>query len=377
MPNQFCFSFRGLNFLFLAAFALVTAGAFAQEEITTLPPKKGATAEKADSGNKTKSSKKKKAKAEAQAAEEAPKIVVDEQPDTTPAEPAPAKDQMLKFSTETGTDLKEIREPMKFKAPGVDTGQTLAGPSAPKMEIAEDAPFKAYLGYPKQNATVLVDFANFAAKWSNGTQDINFTSPTLGYGVQYKFQANPMFSMDITWVHYSVTAQATTIGSSYIVYESTKSFDPILVSTEYCLISALTFYQQFCPGLVIGKDAYPILEYSGDTSHLAMSKVEDVVVGPRIGYQTPIRESMLFRMNLGYNFGTGVGNSGALTSKSNSTLYLDAGANWAFMQNQSLALGFDYRIRTANLAGRVGSNDFTWTTKSSIIGGRLAYTYSF
>jgi hypothetical protein len=132
---------------------------------------------------------------------------------------------------------------------------------------------------------------------------------------------------------------------------------------------------QYCPGFLVGNDAYPILAFT-DSSHLKMSNVQDIVVGLNFRVQFPISDRFIIHLTPGYNMGTGIGNSGTLTSKNNSTAYGLLGARYEFNVHHALGIDGDMALRNAKLKGKVGNNDDTWTTMSTEVGGRVTYTFT-
>ncbi len=285
-------------------------------------------------------------------------------------------DDTLKFMTdEVAPAAAADQKQLKF-----NTGTTVPADDEKAnsfSEEASDSVFKVYLGYPKHQVTVDLIPQQIYSKWSFSGQDFNFTSGSLAYGLGYRLVIDPTLSISLAGHMQSVGVAGSTIGSTFVVQDSDVTLTTIFANAEYCFIGSTSFYRQFCGALVIGRDAYPILGFSGSTSQLAMSKVEDLVIGPRLAIQIPIKTMARLRSELGYNFGNGIGNSGALTSKSNSSLTFNIGAFWTPAEHSELGLTGEYNMRQAKLSGQVGTNTVDWDTTSSSLMGRFSYTYTF
>lgn len=283
----------------------------------------------------------------------------------------------LRFKTDGESESKETRAPMKFKALGSEEGKDVViGTSSPEeLKNVDDDVFKINIGYPKHRAGLFVAPQDFSAKWSYNSQDFNFDLTLVQYGFNYTFIATPLLQFELEYTRYSASIDAATV-SPFSVIDSEKNYDSLFVNTRFCFVRESSFLKRLCPAFVVGKDAYPILGFV-DSVRLQMDRVNDVVFGGLVTYQQPITAWVSLDTTLGYNMGTGVGNSGQLTSKSNSSLYLTMAADWSFKENHSANLGLSYLSRTAELEGKIGSNKIKWETESSQLGLKAAYNYTF
>lgn len=283
--------------------------------------------------------------------------------------------ETLKFNTDTDTAPANTdrHQTMQFK----DSGDAPLGSPRPEYaeSVPEETPFKSFIGYPKHQLGAYVKPMSLASNWTYQSNTYNFTSAATGLGLTYRLQVTPLWNMEIDYVHYSMTLDAATV-TPYKFLSSDVKFDDYSIKGSYCFVGKATFYRQLCPGLIIGNEGYPILNFA-TSSNLVMSKIQDFIVGVHLTYQEPFSDNFLFKVIAGYNYGTGLGNSGYLTSKSNSSYYADGGAEWTVTEHNSI-LGFaEFRARSANVNGVKGTVNDTWTTTSSLLGFKLGYMRTF
>jgi hypothetical protein len=112
---------------------------------------------------------------------------------------------------------------------------------------------------------------------------------------------------------------------------------------------------------------------------MALAKVQDLIIGANFTGQFPFTDMFLFKAIVGYNYGTGAGNSGVMTSKTNSSYYITGQTDWYVGQSKKhdIILGLDFKGRTASISGKVGAVEDTWDTKSTMFGFRGGYAYTF
>ena len=288
--------------------------------------------------------------------------------------PAAASGESLKFNTETSNPpSSDTRPPMQFSDPGA----TPLGEKAPVFAatIPEDEPYKAYLGFPKNRVGAFLAFKSLSSLWNYNGRDYNFPNSPLAYGINYAFLITPTWSVGVDYSRYTLKLNAANI-LPYRFNASTASYDEYYFKVRYCVVSHSSFYRQFCPGIDIGNDSYPIVKFEG-ANDLYLSKVQDIIIGLNLNWQIPINDSWGFKANAGYNYGTGMGNTGALTSKNNNSLVAGAGVEYQFPRLHSVSASIDYKSRSAKIKGVIGNNTDTWTTKSSDIGVKVGYNITW
>jgi len=258
-----------------------------------------------------------------------------------------------------------------------DPGATPLGEKAPVFAatIPEDEPYKAYLGFPKNRVGAFLAFKSLSSLWNYNGRDYNFPNSPLAYGINYAFLITPTWSVGVDYSRYTLKLNAANI-LPYRFNASTASYDEYYFKVRYCVVSHSSFYRQFCPGIDIGNDSYPIVKFEG-ANDLYLSKVQDIIIGLNLNWQIPINDSWGFKANAGYNYGTGMGNTGALTSKNNNSLVAGAGVEYQFPRLHSVSASIDYKSRSAKIKGVIGNNTDTWTTKSSDIGVKVGYNITW
>lgn len=289
----------------------------------------------------------------------------------------PVDHKTLKFSTGTEAGSAEMRESIKFKVPGVDDIRMEDKPQSFDSVPEQAETFKTYVGYPKHQAYIGLSPLSVSSKWSY-TKDFNYDATSLGIELGYKFVATPLITFELNWFRYEVDVAATSGASvsPYTILESKTTVDNFKTSTSYCFIAGSSFFHRICPGLTIGKESYPVLELISNTA-LKMSNVDDIVVGLSLGYQAPLTDSLNLQSLLGYNIGTGVGNSGTLTSEKNSNLYFRLGANYNLFAHSDINVLFEYASRNAELVGKYAGVTRTWDSEITTIAGKVIYIFTF
>ena len=280
----------------------------------------------------------------------------------------------LKFNTDSAPVSTDYRAPMIFK----NSDETPVG--APRKEysdnVPEDAGFKAYIGYPKHQVGIYAAPQAISSKWTGAKgEGYNFTNATTALGLNYRLLASPLWKVEVDYQHYELKMDAAS-ANPFSFIESSATFDNFYIRNSFCLVSKWTFQQQLCPGVDIGNDGYPIVNYVTN-KQLVLVKVQDIMVGLNLAYQYPISDVLLFRAMIGYNYGTGLGNSGYLTSQNNSSYFANANLEWSLSQQNTIQFGAELKARQAKVSGQIGPNTDSWQTDSTAFGGKLGYIRTF
>lgn len=295
-----------------------------------------------------------------------------------PSTDAPA-DAPLKFNTDSPAKNTDHRAPLKFK--DAPEAQSVKDDGKIPEGLPEEAPFQTYIGYPKHALGAQLGYVNVAADWTYNGQEFNFRSNSPEYLINYIFTPTPQMSVELDYTHYTLSVDSAVVGTgagTRAIVSSSQGFDEYYAKFRYCFISSSSFARRLCPGVDIGNDAYPVLGFQ-DSTHLAMSKVQDYTVGVNITYQMPFTDIFLIKGIAGYNMGLGIGNSGVMKSTSNSSYYVTVQTDWLFgaMRNHDVIFGFDFKARKASINGLVGASNDTWDTDATTFAGRVGYAYTF
>jgi hypothetical protein len=287
---------------------------------------------------------------------------------------ANGENETLKFNTDSAPVNTDRHPPMTFK----DPGEAPLGSPRPEYadSVPDDAGYKAYIGYPKHQLGLYAAPTQVSSKWTGKSGEAyNLSNSAVAFGLNYKLIISPLWNVEADYQHYTLKMDPASLkvgATTFSFLDSKASFDNYFVRNRFCVIGKSTFYQQLCPGIDIGNDGYPIVNYSSNTS-LAMDRVQDLIIGVNLTYQIPAGTALLFRVMGGYNYGTGIGNSGSLTSKNNSSYFADISLDFHIGEHNIIAVGADYKARTAKVSN---AND-SWETDASTFGGRLGYTRQF
>lgn len=282
---------------------------------------------------------------------------------------------VLKFDAADAPANKESRPAMKFTEPTVSAGAPSVAPIATNDTPADEQGFKTYIGYPKHELILLTQADSISATFSYLGQDFNFSTQALVYGLAYNLVATPSWKVGVMYQQYNVGVGAGR-ASGLDILDSDETLSQFGINAEYCSISASNFYRQFCFGGLIMKDAYPFLDFVGGST-LAMSKLEDIVVGLNTSMQWRLTDSVLIKPILGFNYGTTSGDSGTLTPKSNLKMYLRTEVPWAVTSLYTLRFHGDFSLRRAEAEGLNGVNQDVWETNSANLGLGLDFIAHF
>ncbi|MBX3022262.1 MAG: hypothetical protein KF799_11370 [Bdellovibrionales bacterium] len=307
-------------------------------------------------------------------------------PATTETAPSAAAGAGSKVAPGEVLNFRIDEASMKEKASSVpmiqfkEEGESLTPTAAETYNdsVSDDAPFRTYVGYPKHRLSALVVPKSVAATWSQGGQDFNFRSNSLGYGVAYDLVSTPRFAVGFEYTHAELKMDEAKTGSGVggrQFQESKAGYDIYYAKMRYCFFGSSSFFQQICPGFDIGNDAYPVLSWVSGTK-LKLDRLQDIVAGLNLTYQSPITDRLLFRSTAGYNHGLGIGSSGSVTSKSNSSYYLKIGTGFDFNPRHGMGLDVFWNNRTTKLKDKTDTVDETWDNKATELGVRVAYTFT-
>ena len=306
-----------------------------------------------------------------------PRKRVEERVQKTPTpEQVPQADKgVFEFHVDDLPKNSDSRPTLQFKDGGQESGGVTEVPEFKSEELPESEVFSVYPGYPKHQVALGIRPYSVSTNWSYSGQDFAFTTSSVGYGVTYSFQPTPRLLLEAEYSGYGLEAPASSV-DPYIVKASSTRLESVFFKGAYCFFGDSSFFRQLCPGIDIGYDTYPVLDFVSSTN-LQLSQVRDIILGLNLAYQIPMTDLTRLRIKAGYNRGTGSGNSGTLTSKQNTSYFLLADVVWSLKTNHDLILGMEYRSRPAKISRKSGQNTDTWETKSTIVGVQVAYQYSF
>lgn len=290
-----------------------------------------------------------------------------------PSTPQAVGAEQLRFNTDSAPVSTDPRLPMTFSDPG--EAPLGVKPTNLAETVPEDEGFKSYVGYPKHKVGAFVDPEMLSSSWDYNGRSFNFSNSLIRYGLDYRFVISPIWNIEIEYSHYESGLEAG-VQKPYVFDESSATFDDYFAKIHYCILSRSNFYRQYCPGFSIGNASYPVLGFKSGTV-LEMSRVQDLTLGLDFTFQFPFTDKFLFKAVPGYNYGMGIGNSGSMSSKSNSSFTGQLGVDYQFLAKHNIEALVVAAMRSAKLSGKVGSNDDTWTTNSTSFGMRLGYFYTF
>lgn len=278
----------------------------------------------------------------------------------------------LRFNTE-GVPLKQGDNNFTFKVPSESSSST-DQTADPIENTPNDSVFKTYLDFPKHQLALRWNLSTFAGKFSYQGTDFNFVSNSLaGAQLAYKFIVDPELFFDADYTFYSASTKSGT-ANSFNVKDSTKSVSQLSLRGNYCWIGKNAF-SKTCPGFEIYSDQYPVLGFANNTT-LEMQSASDLMLGLNVHAQVPLIRSLMLNGRLGYLAGTGSGQSGALTSKKNTVIYLDSKLDWPLSPTRTLDFGLRYENRSSSIEGQVSpSIKDKWDTTAGNIQYRVGYIW--
>jgi len=280
----------------------------------------------------------------------------------------------LKFNVEPDMDRKEVREPMKFKHDD-KSGTAVAA------ESQEEEGYKAYPGYPKHQVAFDLLPTRVSSEWKFRGANFNYNSnSSQAFGVSYRYISSPHMNFSVDYSRYEVekSAESTNVpGIGPVNVASSKvAVDNYGVASNFCRVIGKSFFQQWCWGVSLGVESYPLLDFSGATT-LEMGKVQDIVAGLRFLYLHPVADRVLLRARAGYHYGTGAGNQGSLSNKGNNSLVAAGDLEWQLRDKHGLTFGAEYVNRNAKVEGTRGTEEVEWKSTIVTTALRAGYLYTF
>lgn len=280
-----------------------------------------------------------------------------------------------KFNTLGIGSKTSDRDQIKFKIP-TDEKSMADDRMANPMETQKfDTPFKAYIGYPKQHVNLNLSPTNYGGKFASTYGEFNFSSQSpTALELNYKFLASPVIFFEGNLNYYTASTKAGNPGS-LTVKSSTTSVYTLFAKANYCFIGESNFFAKICPGAEIGMDKYPLLGFTDGTT-LAMTTASNISYGLNLFAQYPLIGSSLLQARIGYIMGSGVGQSGELTHKKDTSYYFNGQIEWSMM-NGLMNTGFNYRARTSTVEGKIGANTDRWDNSIGMLAFNVGYTWLF
>lgn len=278
-------------------------------------------------------------------------------------------------------DSSSGTHPMKFKIPDEDDTKKKQAKKTDSsdQDASSDEGFKTYVGYPKHQLGLHLVPEKIAAAWTYQGATYNFVSNSLAYGLNYNLIITPSFTIGLEYTHFAVTMPAATANGNTFL-NSSQNFDNYFAKFRYCFISDMNFERRFCPGIDIGNDSYPVLQFLDQTT-LTLANVSDIIVGVNATGTMPVKSLFVLKGTVGYNMGTGMGNSGVMTSKTNSSYYADVITDWKIGHNvnyqHAVQAGVAIKERDASISGTVSNQPTTWNSKVLEEGLYLGYNFTF
>jgi hypothetical protein len=283
---------------------------------------------------------------------------------------------VLQFNTMGTPSNTSDRSTLQFKVP-TDEKSLADDKMANPMESQKfETPFKAYVGYPKQQLNVNLSPTNYGGIFKNNTVgEFNFASQSpTALDLNYRFISTPILFFEGNLNYFTASTKAGNPGG-YTVNASSQSVYTFFARANYCFISGSNFFAKLCPGGELGMDKYPLLGFVNGTT-LEMTTASNISYGLNLFAQYPIVGNTLLQARLGYVMGTGSGQSGELTHKKDNSLYLNSNIEWPMMTGL-MNVGFNYRTRTSTVEGKRGAFDDKWDTTTGLLAFNIGYTWQF
>jgi hypothetical protein len=106
---------------------------------------------------------------------------------------------------------------------------------------------------------------------------------------------------------------------------------------------------KICPGIDLGVDTYPILEFESNTS-LTLKKLRDVSVGPSLTYLSPLGGKMSMRLEASYRIGLKQGQAAGYTMNSDHVFALGAEGLAPVGKSARISFGAGVRSESASFS---------------------------
>ncbi len=302
-------------------------------------------------------------------------------PTTVVPQPSYGGQPVLQFNTLGKPASSDDRNALKFKTVTDEKAGTTS-PSTDAManpveNIKNDAPYSIAVGYPRWEVAVALNPSSNGFKQDNNTLGtLNYTSTSpMGLDLSAKLIPNPEVYYQVSYNYQTVGVNDAVLAALFTIKESKAVIDSFLVGGGYCFIFN-NFYNKLCPGFELGIDSYPSLDFT-DNTNIQIAKIRDMVAGINLNWQYPVIYNVKFQSKLGYLSGLKIGQSSNLGVTKNSKMTLDAGFEWPIGTNKHITAMVNYVSRDASVEGKSGANTDTWTTKASMLAGKIGFAWEF
>lgn len=255
------------------------------------------------------------------------------------------------------------------------TGITPASPENSKGQPVD-------LGYPKHQAQISYNPLRVRLEAERQSEKLQSDLKASGsYEILYRYFANPQdeVELDYSWAQLETSAGSVVSNSlgPLLIQESSTQLDSLFLRFRRFWFDQHNFFHRYGVGFEFGADSYPTLAFSQATE-LSLSKIRDLVIGLNFNYRRPLSPNLLFTASSGLNHGTGASaDSGGLKVKNNLSYFAFLSAVWALDSRSSLELGWEYRVRQADISGNRGGVSEDWKSRTSSATTQIGYSYLF
>jgi hypothetical protein len=215
--------------------------------------------------------------------------------------------------------------------------------------IVEEKP-KVYLGYPKGDYGISLNpgLYSFSQTLVNTGSKFNFSNFSASdFSLSFRARTSPSVLLGLDFNYHSVSTAAADLQQFQIASSSVSVISTVIYGA-YCY-SLGDAAHKICPGIDLGVDTYPILEFESNTS-LTLKKLNDVSVGPSLTYLSPLGGKMSMRMEASYRVGLKQGQAAGYTMNSDHVFALGAEGLAPVGKTARISFGAGVRSQSASFS---------------------------
>ncbi len=284
-----------------------------------------------------------------------------------------------KFSVNPNAPTKPVdnRPAMVFSHEGAlnESPQQAEEKTNPVDNIANDTPFVTYIGYPKYFLQLTLTPTPTSFKQEYNNLPLNYSSSNLtSFDLLSRITITPQVFAELEVANSSVAVKSKNL-TLYQINESSVDLSTVNFRMNYCILGKVSFHQ-FCPGVDLGFDQYPTLDFANSTS-IEITKIKDTTAGAYLFYQYPALPNLFWQTRVAYLTGLLVGQDENLKVTMNNRTVFRTGFMWSASENYHIFGLLSYEERNAAVTQVIGSNTDNWKVKSNALGAHVGIQFNF
>jgi hypothetical protein len=218
------------------------------------------------------------------------------------------------------------------------------------VDLDSPTPYSTAIGYPKitLGASYNPGFFGFKQTLQDTGEVFNISGPqALAFGALLHVEASPLYQFELEASYLNMSVGDLNF-SPYLVKASSTNTESIYARMNRCFYFS-SFGNRLCPGIEIGLDTYPSLDFGSSNTVLTLTSISDMVVGLVLNYELPLTPSLTMNVKARYDEGLKIGQSATLGVTDDSKIVGQAGLTFPIGERSSMGVLADIESRTASV----------------------------